>query len=184
MGRILFTSDLHFGHKNVIKYDKRPFENIQEMDEEIIIRWNKKVNKDDIIYILGDISWYKDEKTAELLSRLNGKIILVKGNHDKIGPLTRRYISQIYDYLEINVDDKRVVLSHYPIHFFNHHHHNAIMLHGHVHNSKEAEYVLKYRDFLRSEGLVCNLYNVGCMEWNYEPVTLEEILDTDSEKTL
>lgn len=57
------TSDLHFGHKNIIKYENRPFKDIEEMDKAIIELWNKTVKKDDKIYILGDFSWYKGEKT-------------------------------------------------------------------------------------------------------------------------
>ena len=75
MGKIFFSSDLHFGHSNVLfKYDKRPFSSLEEQDEEIINRWNKKVSKDDTVYVLGDISFYDDEKTYEILKRLNGKM--------------------------------------------------------------------------------------------------------------
>ena len=178
MARVLFTSDLHLGHYNcMVKYDKRPFKTIEEMDLEIIKRWNKKVSKEDTVYVLGDISWYKDEHTAEILKQLNGTIILIKGNHDHIGPLSRKYISKIYDYLEIKVDGKDVVLCHYPIHFYNKHHRGAIMLYGHVHNTKEYEYVLNICEMLEQNGETINMFNVGCMLWDYEPVTLDEILN-------
>lgn len=176
MGKIFFTSDLHFGHKNILKYDKRPFSSVEEMDEELIFRWNKKVSKEDVVYILGDISWRKDEETAKILNRLNGTIYLIKGNHDKIGPLTRRRITQIYDYLEIKVGDRKVVLSHYPIMCYNLHLHKAVMLYGHVHNSSEAEFMKEVIDLANSKGFPHLMFNVGCMEWNFEPVTLEEIL--------
>ena len=52
--KIFFTSDLHFGHENVLKMDNRPFKTVDEMDAELIKRWNKKVNKGDIVYVLGD----------------------------------------------------------------------------------------------------------------------------------
>ena len=66
---IYFTSDLHFGHKNIIRFDNRPFTSVEEMDETLICNWNKKVNNDDLVYILGDISWYNDEKTCEIFDR-------------------------------------------------------------------------------------------------------------------
>ena len=54
---IYVTSDLHFGHKNIIKYENRPFNNIEEMDKAIIDLWNETINDEDLIYILGDFSW-------------------------------------------------------------------------------------------------------------------------------
>ena len=53
---VYFTSDLHFGHKNIIRYDHRPFSSVQEMDAELIRRWNNKVKDEDLVYILGDVS--------------------------------------------------------------------------------------------------------------------------------
>ena len=55
MSKVFFTSDLHFGHTNVITLDKRPFSSVEEMDEELIKRWNKKVGKGDLVYVLGDM---------------------------------------------------------------------------------------------------------------------------------
>ncbi len=75
-------ADLHFGHKNIIKHEKRPFENIEEMDKNLIAMWNNIASKEDVIYILGDFSWYNGAKTSELLKRLNGRKILIIGNHD------------------------------------------------------------------------------------------------------
>ena len=52
--KVFFTSDLHLGHANVITYDNRPFSSVEEMDEELIRRWNAKVGKGDVVYVLGD----------------------------------------------------------------------------------------------------------------------------------
>jgi len=176
MNKIYFTSDLHFGHKNIIQYDNRPFKNIEEMDAELIKRWNNKVDSKDVVYILGDISWHKDNKTVEIYNQLNGIKKLIKGNHDKLNSSIRSCFESVKDYAEINVDGKKLILSHYPIHFYNHHYHGAIMLYGHVHNSREDDYVEEIRQFLIGEGIRCEMYNVGTMMWDYEPVTLEEIL--------
>ena len=84
MSKVFFTSDLHFGHTNVITFDKRPFSSVEEMDEELIKRWNKKVGKGDLVYVLGDMIWKSSNNDAENLIRsLNGQIILIKGNHDR-----------------------------------------------------------------------------------------------------
>ena len=63
MPKIFFTSDLHFGHKNIIRFDNRPFSTVEEMDEALIRNWNAKVSDEDTVYVLGDISWYNDAKT-------------------------------------------------------------------------------------------------------------------------
>ena len=57
-----FISDLHLGHKNVLKFDNRPFINIEEHDKTIIDNWNSKVNDNDDVYVLGDISWHMPPK--------------------------------------------------------------------------------------------------------------------------
>ena len=70
---VYLTSDLHFGHKNIIKYENRNYNTVEEMDEDFIKKWNNKVNNNDLVYILGDFSWYKPEKTMEILKILKGK---------------------------------------------------------------------------------------------------------------
>ena len=84
MRKTFFTSDLHFGHENVIKFDNRPFKTVEEMDAELIRRWNSKVGKDDLVYVLGDMIWKSRNGEAEqLIKSLNGQIILIKGNPDR-----------------------------------------------------------------------------------------------------
>lgn len=68
MPNVFFTSDLHFGHKNIIRFDNRPFFSVEEMDKTLIENWNRKVSADDTVYVLGDISWYNDEKTTEIFA--------------------------------------------------------------------------------------------------------------------
>ena len=174
---IYFTSDLHFGHKNVIRFDNRPFATIEQMDEEIIKRWNNKVKDDDTVYVLGDISWYNDNKTCEILSQLSGKKHLIKGNHDKISANMRKYFYSINNYLEIKVDDKDVVLCHYPITFFNKHHYGAYMIYGHVHVTQEWDIVENVKRQLEKLDIKCNMFNCFCGLYDYYPVSLTEIVD-------
>ena len=174
---IYFTSDLHLFHKNVLNFDNRPFTTIEEMDEELIKRWNNKVKDEDTVYVLGDISWYNDEKTCELLGRLKGHKRLIKGNHDRISANLRKHFYSIDDYKEIKVDGIDVVLCHYPITFFNKHHYGSYMLYGHVHNSHEWNFVESIKRQLEELDIKCNMFNCFCGLYNYYPVSLSEITD-------
>lgn len=98
MSKIFFTSDLHFGHKNILRFDNRPFTSIEEMDEAIIRNWNTKVSDDDLVYVLGDISWHNDETTARIFNSLKGHKILIKGNHDRVHGQVRKCFDEIADY--------------------------------------------------------------------------------------
>lgn len=77
---VLFSSDHHFDHKNVIDYCKRPFASVDEMNEVMVERWNQVVTKDDLVFYLGDFCLNK--AGLRFRKRLNGKIILIPGNHD------------------------------------------------------------------------------------------------------
>ena len=84
MAKDFFIADTHFGGENIRRYENRPFETAQEMDEKLIENWNKTITPEDTVYVLGDFSDYKDmEKDAEILQRLHGCKILIMGNHDK-----------------------------------------------------------------------------------------------------
>lgn len=178
--KTFFTSDLHFGHFNILRFDNRPFNSVQEMDEAMITLWNETVLPIDTVYILGDVSWYDDATTAKILARLNGRKILVAGNHDQLGPLTTKQYAEIHkSYHEIRSGNgNKVVLSHYPIHFFNGQRRNAIMLYGHLHNSRIDESLArKMTQMVKDElGIDFVMVNVGCMLWNYIPRTLDELI--------
>ena len=79
---IFYISDTHFGHKNVLKYDNRPYFTVAEMDADLIRRWNNAVKPTDTVYHLGDFSWLKPAEESEILQQLNGTKILIRGNHD------------------------------------------------------------------------------------------------------
>jgi len=77
-----FIADTHFNHENIIKYCNRPFKNSLEMNEYIINKWNSVVKENDIVYHLGDVGFGTTEELKILVGRLNGKKILLRGNHD------------------------------------------------------------------------------------------------------
>lgn len=82
MSKILFCSDLHINHSAIIEYSKRPFKDVDEMNEALISNWNKEVSKDDIVFFLGDFAMGNRKLIPTILSRLNGTMILLQGNHD------------------------------------------------------------------------------------------------------
>ena len=177
-----YISDMHFGHKNVIMYDKRPFSSVEEMENEMINRWNSVVTNKDTVYVLGDFSWYKEEKTLEILDRLNGKIVLIKGNHDRISPKIARKLYGKCDYLEVNDNGTRVVLCHYPMPFWNGQFRDTVHLYGHVHNSIQQNHCLDIRKTLIvSQKIPMRMINVGSMMSyiDYTPRTLEHILENN-----
>lgn len=184
MSKIFFTSDLHFGHERVIQFDKRPFATVEEMDAELIRRWNAKVGKGDIVYALGDMIWKtRNDDAASLINSLNGQIILIKGNHDGFmhNAKAKKCLAGIKDYDDICValedgTTRRCILSHYFIPMYNGHRYGAIHLHGHSHLTEEANIEVNISAELAKQGLKTEVYNVGCMYWNYEPVTLDEII--------
>lgn len=168
---IYVTSDLHFGHKNIIKYENRPFNNIEEMDKTIIDLWNKTINDKDLIYILGDFSWYKGEKTNEILKTLKGNKMLIIGNHDKNFLEDKKFNKDLFQeicyYKELKVNKQKIILFHYPIIDWNGKNNGSIHLYGHVHTmiNKDTEYMKKEY----------NCFNVG-IDVHKRLVKLEEFI--------
>lgn len=181
-----FISDVHFGHANAIKYDSRPFGTVEEVDERMVELWNGFVDRRDLVYILGDLSWHDAQKTATLVGRLNGRKVLVLGNHDdkivKFQEVAGLFES-VVPYAEISVPNnlgKVAVLSHYPIPFYNKVHYGSAHLYGHVHNSKEADVVEEWRGRLsQMYSRPVRMANVGCMMdyIGYIPRTIEEVAE-------
>lgn len=178
-----FTSDLHFGHENIIAMDKRPFVSADEMNGDLISRWNNKVSSADTVYILGDLIWKNSVNTApEIIKKLNGNKILIRGNHDTFvsNNAAAKLFVEIKDYADITVKLKngykrRCILSHYFIPFYAGYRHGAVHLHGHAHNKAEYAAELAIVKNLKAQGYNLSVFNVGCMHWNYTPVTLDEI---------
>lgn len=133
MNRIYFISDLHLSHNNIIKYCNRPYENVEDMNNDIIKRWNSVVSKNDTVWVLGDIGLGKKENIKKLLLQLNGHKKLIMGNHDRWNPhfyeeCGFEFVSNYPVLLK-----GHFLLSHAPIvdsgPFYN--------IHGHVHDNPE-----------------------------------------------
>ena len=79
---VWFTSDTHFYHENILRYCNRPFRGIAEMNETLVRNWNEVVPPDGVVFHLGDFAFGSPSQWNDILSRLNGQIYLILGNHD------------------------------------------------------------------------------------------------------
>ena len=185
MGKLFFISDLHFGHKNCLSYDARPFKTTEENDAELIRRWNEAVGFDDEVWILGDIGYYSVTRLIAILQQLNGLKHLCVGNHDHKylkNQNFRAQFAEITHYKEIDFGNGNgVVLCHYPIPCFNRHYQGWYHLYGHVHNSFEWNMMERIKfEMAELYEKPCKMFNVGAMMpyMDYTPRTLDEIVST------
>lgn len=133
ISKIFFTSDTHFGHANIIKYCNRPFASVEEMNEAMIKNWNAKIPPDGLVYHLGDFAFLPDWEITKIRGRLNGKIVLIRGNHDHDAVKTSCF-ERIYDVYTVKVSkSKSVFLSHYAHKTWDRSHHGRYHLYGHTH---------------------------------------------------
>ncbi len=138
---IYFTSDTHFGHRRIIDYSKRPFDNVHIMDQIILDRINETVGVDDTLYILGDFC-FRGGKPEQYLSRMVCQDVhLILGNHDKRNDFKDdlRGFSSVVEVKEVIYCNQRIYLSHYPHRSWPSSHKGSWMLYGHVHSKFNEE---------------------------------------------
>lgn len=165
---IWFTSDTHFGHRNIIDYVNRPFNSVEEMDDTYISNHNSLVEKYDLFFHLGDV--YFTGKSKYQFNMLHGVKHIIKGNHDYKGSFKGVDAELLDPIHQIKIDDKEVVLCHYPIFSWNGKIHGSIHLYGHVHNHEDEQLPLK------------NAVNIGVDMWGYCPVDFKTILEVIKDK--
>jgi len=173
------TSDLHFSHKNVIRYSNRPFANVYEMDEALIHNWNSNVGVNDIVFNLGDFALCNQNKIIQILKRLNGIQYFIYGNHD--APMRKRAIRdfcresgkiEIFcDTLECRFGKYHLFMSHYGHRVWNKSHHGALHFYGHSHGSPPG--IGKSVDV----GIDSNE-----LQTNYAPMRVEDVIEYLSHK--
>lgn len=183
MAKILYTSDLHFFHRNIIEYCDRPYRtadgqlNVEAMNAALVSNWNDAVSDDDTVRVLGDVSFGKKLPTARILKQLKGWKELIRGNHDE-GFSDKFFVDcgfQVYDdrfFPRMLLDG--TVLIHSPWKDERDHAAGAFIdrpkgsltLCGHVHKSWARR--------VAPEGAV--FLNVGVDVRGYRPVTMEELL--------
>ena len=165
MSNIFYTSDLHLSHARIIELCSRPFKGPRDMDATIIHRWNEKVRSKDKVFINGDFSLRKhgySEWYEGLLKKLNGRKILILGNHDYLKPFD--YVDMGFESVHTSflMEDKKIFIAHDPA--------LAVcmppgwkMICGHIHNSFKM---------LTDPNLILN---VGVDVWDFYPVSQEEV---------
>lgn len=161
------SADLHFGHANIMKFcpvTRARFKNdVTFMNEEMIREWNEIVQPEDLTYILGDVAFCNAQTATAYLRRMNGRKILIKGNHDRKLVQDKAFCNEfesIHDYLDINYDGHKIVMFHYPIHEWDQAHRGSLHFYGHKHGG-ECE-MTKYR--ARDMGMDATGYIVVAME--------------------
>jgi calcineurin-like phosphoesterase family protein len=147
------TSDLHFGHKNIMKFcpatRARFRDDVDYMNEAMVREWNEIVKPEDLVYILGDVAFLPAQKAAEVMNRLNGRKILVQGNHDRKtlnDPVFRGCFEEVHHYLDINYNGTKVCMFHYPIAEWDQMHRGSVHFHGHLHGGESGLEKFRARD--------------------------------------
>ena len=167
---VFFIADTHFGHSSIIDLCYRPFESTGEMDMFMIETWNGKVSENDTVYIIGDM-FHQHKDPESVLKQLKGKKRLIIGNHDIAWMKKFNYSTHFLSadsYLEVSDGKRKLVLCHYPLMTWNHEL-KSYMIHGHVHNKKDAEYwpLIKNNPRLLNAGVDIN---------GFWPVTFEQMM--------
>lgn len=132
-----FTSDTHFFHTNIIKYCDRPFSNCHEMNEVLIENWNKAVRPNDLVIHNGDFGFFRGnfakDRYQTLRKRLNGKILLLLGNHDRISTFAGDNTVWTHDLVYITAPPYGIVNCHYSLNIWEKRHYGSWHLFGHSH---------------------------------------------------
>ena len=171
--KVWFTADTHFGHKNIIRFCQRPFVDVEEMNRVMVENWNSIVGEDDLVFHLGDFSVDGAAEWTSLLDNLNGRIILILGNHD-MNNVSQGFMHRFLDVkmqMLISIGKQRIYLNHYPFLCYGGAYRSTWQLFGHVHTSP-------YRtglDSSRLDFLFPTQYDVGVDNNNYHPVSFGKV---------
>lgn len=168
-----YIADTHFGDEAVIGYSHRPFSSVKEMDEAMIQNWNAKVNDDDDVYIIGDLVYRTDDPLL-YLDRLQGRLHLICGNHDRQvvdHPIGRERFTEIEEYAVVDDGRHRIVLFHYPILEWEGYYYGTWHMFGHIHNHPNPT-----QDYLKD---FPKALNVGVDVVGFAPVTFDEAVEAN-----
>ena len=178
---IFFTSDTHFFHKNIITYCDRPFRtadgqpDVRAMNEGLVKAWNSCVGKDDVVYHLGDFGFGAPAKLLEARKQLNGKVILIRGNHDSKPNRWLLKGDEVHEHLMMGT----VFMTHAPptpnpfggYRFVKQNpvpDEATLILCGHVHEKWTSDIYIK-------DGRARTVYNMGVDVFGMAPVALEHV---------
>ena len=180
MARVFFTSDLHFGHKNLCQGLRGM--TVEESDKLIIDNWNKVVTKRDLVYVLGDITMENQNDIPKYVKQLNGRIVLVGGNHDT------KQCCDVYRKLGITVMGclkyKGFMCTHIPIHPCELEQGDKQLfrgnIHGHIHRAGEIDGI----NYSPKTDYGPLYYNVNTELHNYTPVAFDDLVADFQQKKL
>lgn len=172
----LYIGDLHFGHKAVIGFDHRPFEDVDEMDRVLITKWNGRVQKDDDVYIVGDFAFRNERPEEWYLKQLKGRKHLIIGNHDNRllnNEKAMSYFDSVDKMRHVSDNGNQICICHFPIIEWNGFHKGHWHIYAHIHNRTDEtfEFMIK-----RERAL-----NAGCMINHYVPVSFNELVKNNRE---
>lgn len=185
--QVYFTSDLHFGHRNVINFCNRPFSDVKEMDRILVENYNSVVQNQDIVFILGDLFWFSDSRAIQkTLNKLAGKeIYILPGNHDDFQHYYRVVDPRIHLLSDVavvwigypNKSLEEIWLSHYPMLTWPHRTKGKLQLFGHIHTGPNR---INLKNSIDVPGKDLELrsgqqYDVGVDNNCYKPVSLAQI---------
>jgi len=169
---IFVISDLHFRHDKIIQIMNRSFANTEAMHRHIIRQWNGTVRPQDMVIIVGDFIWTAgaSEEMVSLCKQLNGRKILVKGNHDTKSDsfYMDRCVDFVCNRFEWTIQGNRVIFIHHPDHIVvntPNHDYNYIV-HGHTHT--RTPFLVKWNDII--------YINVGAEHLKYLPMSLDTLM--------
>jgi len=153
-----FTSDEHYGHYNIIRYCNRPFNSVEEMNEELIKRNNEIVKPNDIVIHGGDASLRDRKYLEEIIKRLNGQHFFIRGSHDKW--MDRSY----HEMWCKTINSQHIVVCHYAMLVWPRSHYNSILLFGHSHSG--------LNDMVQGK-----CHDIGVDNNNFYPISEEKIFE-------
>jgi len=162
-----FTSDPHYGHKNIIRYCNRPFSSIDEMTRELIARYNSKVSQTDTVLWGGDCFFCPFSDARQILQELNGSKVLILGNHDRgAGSMAVIGFSIVMEECVLNIAGQTVRVKHYPYDDKRYQSRcpirdkHEMLIHGHTHSPNKLD---------------GKQIHIGVDAWNYTPALMSEI---------
>lgn len=158
---IYFTADQHYSHANAIDYCNRPFVAVDKMNQALISRYRQVVRDEDTVYFLGDLTlWGTQHRSMveRIVEQLPGTKILILGNHDKLYPFT--YVDLGFQSVHTALDIGEFILVHDPV--------NCLAL-------KNRRWLCGHVHTLFKMNRTGNVLNVGVDQWEFFPVSLEEV---------
>jgi calcineurin-like phosphoesterase family protein len=169
------TSDTHFNHRNIILYCSRPYFrdgklDVEWMNRDMIARWNARVQPRDTVYHLGDFAMGLKEEIPGIRRKLNGRIILIRGNHDRSPEQMRAYgFDEVHEegVLPLGKNGLEAFLHHQPVYDFDDKRHHVHFC-GHVHE--------RWASRRSHEGAGAMIINVGVDQNEFQPITVHEAL--------